>query len=36
MVDLYMVFILAITYALFSGFLSWCGRVIQEPGRERK
>lgn len=36
MLDLYMVLTLAVTYALFSGFLSWCGRVIQEPESERK
>lgn len=36
MLDLYMVLMLVVTYALFTGFLSWCGRVIQESGGDRK
>jgi hypothetical protein len=35
MLDLCMVLLLAITYALFTGFLSWCGRVIEESGGGR-
>lgn len=35
MLDLYMVLMLAIAYALFSGFLMWCGRVIEDSGGER-
>jgi hypothetical protein len=35
MLDLYMVLLLAATYALFTGFLSWCERVIQESGGGR-
>ncbi len=36
MLDLYMVLILAGTFALFYGFLVWCNRVVDEAGGERK
>lgn len=36
MLDLYMVLMLAATYLLFAGFLSWCGKVTEESGGERK
>jgi hypothetical protein len=31
MMDLGMVLLLAASYAIFAGFLSWCGSVIREP-----
>lgn len=36
MLDLYMVLMLAGTFALFYGFLAWCNRVVDEAGGERK
>jgi len=35
MTDIYMILILAGAYALFSGFLFWCGRIVDETGGER-
>jgi len=31
MLDLYMVLLLAVTFALFYGFVVWCDRTIEEP-----
>ncbi len=31
MLDLYMGLLLAVTFALFYGFLVWCDRTIEEP-----
>lgn len=36
MLDVYMILMLAATYAIFSGFLHWCGRIIEETGGDRK
>lgn len=36
MLDVYMVLILAATFGLFSAFLFWCERVIQDSGGEQK
>jgi len=36
MLDFYMVLTLAAVYALFRGFLSWCGRVAEGPESDRK
>ena len=36
MQDLYMAVLLAVTYLLFYGFLSWCSRVVEETGGERR
>ncbi len=35
MQDLYMIGLLVVIYLLFYGFLSWCGRVVNETGGER-
>jgi hypothetical protein len=36
MLDLYMVLLLAGTFAVFYGFMAWCGRVVDDAGGERK
>lgn len=36
MLDLYMILILAVTYVLFAGFMTWCGKVVDDAGGERK
>lgn len=32
MLDLYMALILAFCYALYSGFVAFCGKIIEESG----
>lgn len=36
MLDLYMILILAAAFALFYGFMTWCDRIADETGGERK
>lgn len=36
MLDLYMLAVLAGIYALFAGFLHWCGTIADETGGERE
>lgn len=36
MLDLYMVLMLAGTFALFYGFMTWCDRVVDESGGDRE
>ncbi|MGF7050511.1 hypothetical protein J2T13_005060 [Paenibacillus sp. DS2015] len=36
MLDLYMLLILAGAYTLFTGFLSWCGRMFRESEGDRR
>ncbi|MDF2726325.1 MAG: hypothetical protein K0Q59_6003 [Paenibacillus sp.] len=35
MLDLIMIAILAAAYALFAGFMAWCGTVVEDSGGER-
>ncbi|RED64605.1 hypothetical protein DFP95_10222 [Cohnella lupini] len=36
MLDLYMVLLLAVTFAVFYGFMAWCDRVVEDTGGDRK
>jgi len=36
MLDLYMVLIMAATFAVFYGFAAWCDRVVEEAEGDRK